>query len=313
MDTLRISLVTTCLNAGATIERTITSVLGQRHPRLDYIVMDGGSNDTTAELLRRYRRFFAHLDVVPGESRSALAARGFARAEGDIMAWVDDDVTLAPLTLDFVSWFFHHHPSIDVIYSHRLTIDGDDRAIGYEILPAFTPKQIRRYPLVPLETCFWRRSLYERCGGIDPRFSAAAGYDLLVRLLERGRARRVDRFLTARRGASAENAELSQKFDEEVRHIQTVHGLTHHPLQRTREAKLRDAMVTRGLLFAEDRTCRPGCLPGLGWSYDRLWGGDVARPEGKRCLATSRIKVALSSATSVEPPILEASPLTFEP
>ena len=278
MDAPRISLVTPCFNAGATIERTIVSVLGQRHPRLDYIVMDGGSHDNSAELLRRYRRFFAHLDSAPGESRAALAARGFARADGDIMAWIDDDVTLAPLTLDFVSWFFQNHPSVDVIYSHRLTIDGDDRATGYEILPAFTSRQIRLYPLVPLETCFWRRSVYERCGGIDPRFSAAAGYDLLVRLLERGRARRVDRFLAARREGSAVNSGPSQIFDAEVRHIQGVHGLTHRAWQRRGEAKLRQAMAARGRLFAEDGTCRPGCLPGLGWSYDRLWGGTLHVP-----------------------------------
>lgn len=278
MDVPRISLVTTCRNAGTTIERTVISVLGQRYPRLDYIVMDGGSQDGTAEILRRYRRFFAHLDAAPGESKAALAAKGFARAEGDIMAWIDDDVTLAPLTLDFVSWFFTAYPTIDVIYSHRLTIDGEDRAIDYEILPSLTPKQARRYPLIPQETCFWRRSLYERCGGLDPRFSAAAGYDLQVRLLEHGRARRVDRFLAARRRHLQATDAAVPGFEEEVSHIQSVHGMDRYPSFRKAGDRLRMAMRARGRQFAQDGTCRPGCLPGLGWSYDRLWGGTLHIP-----------------------------------
>lgn len=277
MDAPRISLVTTCRNAGPTIERTIISVLGQRYPRLDYIVMDGGSQDGTAEVLRRYRRFFAHLDTAAGESRAALAAKGFACAEGDIMAWIDDDVTLAPLTLDFVSWFFTAHPAIDIIYSHRLTIDGEDRAVGYEILPAMSTRQARRHPIIPQETCFWRRSLYERCGGLDPRFTAAAGYDLQVRLLERGRARRIDRFLAARRRRDTDIGP-TPGFDEEVRHIQSIHNMTERPWSRLAESRLRASVGARGAQFAEDRTTRPGCLPGLGWSYDRLWGGTLHVP-----------------------------------
>ncbi len=278
MDAPRISLVTTCLNAGATIERTVISVLGQRYPKLDYIVMDGGSQDGTAEVLRRYRRFFAHLDAGPAESRAALAAKGFARAEGEIMAWIDDDTTLAPLTLDFVSWFFTAHPTVDVIYSHRLTIDGEDRAVGYDILPALSAKQARRHPLIPQETCFWRRSLYERCGGIDPRFTAAPAYDLQVRLLERGRARRVDRFLAARRRRPDTNGGMPAGFEDEVRHIQAVHGMTPRAWSRWSEARLRDTIAAHGQQFAEAGACRPGCLPGLGWSYDRLWGGTLHVP-----------------------------------
>lgn len=278
MEAPRISLVTTCVNAGATIERTIISVLGQRHPRLEYIVMDGGSQDGTAEVLRRYRRFFAHLDTVPGESRAALAAKGFARAEGEIMAWIDDDTTLAPLTLDFVSWFFANHPGIDLIYSHRLTIDAEDRAIAYDMLPPLTARQIRRHPLIPQETCFWRRSLYERCGGIDPRFTAAAGYDLQVRLLERGRARRVDRFLAARRQPPGTMSATAAGFDDEVRHIQAIHGLTQRPWSQRTGAGLYAAAQAHGRRFAEDGGSRPGCLPGLGWSYDRLWGGTLHVP-----------------------------------
>jgi glycosyltransferase involved in cell wall biosynthesis len=279
MDYPRISLVTTCINAATGIERTITSVLGQRYPRLDYIMVDGGSQDSTTEVLRRYRRFFAHLESVPGETRAALAARGFARAEGEIMAWVDDRVTLAPGTLDFVAWFFTTHPKVDMIYSHRLTIDAEDRATDYEILPNCSTRTIRRHPILPQETCFWRRTLYERCGGIDPRFAAAADYDLQVRLLERGRVRRVDRFLTAlRRQSTPTDTRVSQAFTQEVRHIQAVHGMKQRPWSRFAETRLRNAVRWRGARFAEERRCRPGNLPGLGWSYDQLWAGTLHVP-----------------------------------
>ena len=280
MDPLKISIVTPSLNAAATLERTITSVLGQRYARLDYILIDGGSQDGTAEILRRYRRFFVHTESAPGEPRAALAARGFARASGDIMAWIDDSVMLAPSSLDFVAWYFKRHPTIDMIYGHRLVVDSQDRAIGYEILPAITARTARRYPILPQETCFWRRSLYERCGGIDPRFEAAAAYDLQVRLLAGGRVRRVDRFLTAkRREALAQpEAQMSETFRQEARHIQAVHGMKERPWSAFAESRLRDAAIWRGIRFARDGQYRPGNLPGLGWSYDRLWGGTLHVP-----------------------------------
>jgi glycosyltransferase involved in cell wall biosynthesis len=280
MDHPRISLVTPSLNAAATLERSITSVLGQRYPRLDYILIDGGSQDGSTELLRRYRRFFSHTDTAPGETRAGLAARGFARASGDIMAWLDDGVVLAPGTLDFVAWFFGAHPRIDLIYGHRLVIDSEDRAVAYEILPRLPARGIRRHPLLPIETCFWRRSLYERSGGVDPRFTGAAAYDLQVRLLTAGRVHRVDRFLAATRnpGPAPDGEFADPLFEAEVRHIQRVHGMRQFPWSHLAELRLRRAARWRGARFARREECRPGNLPGLGWSYDRLWGGTLHVP-----------------------------------
>jgi len=90
-----VSIVTPSFNSAQFIERTIQSVLAQDYPRIEYIVMDGGSTDGTVEILERYR---ARLSFVSARDNGAAEAinRGFARASGSIFAWLNADDTYLP-------------------------------------------------------------------------------------------------------------------------------------------------------------------------------------------------------------------------
>jgi GT2 family glycosyltransferase len=101
-----------------------------------------------------------------------------------------------PGALAFVGEYFATHPDVDVIYGHRVVIDAQDREVGRWVPPPHDPEFIRWSDYVPQETLFWRRSAWEKCGGIDPNFHFALDWDFLLRLQENGaRIVRVPYFL----------------------------------------------------------------------------------------------------------------------
>ena len=198
----KISIVTPSYNQGKFIERTVRSVLLQRYPDLEYIVMDGGSTDDTLDRLASYMEQFSYFVSEPDKGQADAIANGFARSSGEIMAYLNSDDLLAPDALHFVARFFRDNPNIDWIYSHRCTVDDEDRVIWYWIVPPHQNFLMRRWDYIPQETCFWRRSLFEKTGNIDRSYRFAMDYDLFVRFMNHGHGRRVNRFLGAFRDHS---------------------------------------------------------------------------------------------------------------
>jgi glycosyltransferase involved in cell wall biosynthesis len=194
-----ISVVTPSYNQAAFLERTIQSVLGQGYPRLEYIVQDGGSSDGTAEVLKRYIGRLAHAESAPDRGQADAINRGFRHATGEILAYLNSDDLLLPGALAYVARYFAAHPDVDVVYSHRIIIDPDDREVGRWVLPPHDDEFLLWDDYVPQETLFWRRRLWDRAGGrLDETFQFALDWDLLLRFRAAGaRFVRLPRFLGA--------------------------------------------------------------------------------------------------------------------
>jgi hypothetical protein len=280
MDRPKISIVTPSLNQGRFVERTLVSVFAQRYHRLEFILMDGGSTDGTIELLRRYRRHFAYLESAPEAGPANAAERGLARAGGEILAVLAMGEMLAPGTLDFVAWYFQAHPKIDMIYSHRLLVDEADRVIGHVMLPPHRNRVMRRHPLIPPETAFFRRGLYEQAGGVDPLLHAVSNFELYGRFMAIGRLSRVDRFLAAHRVLPASHATHRQEAVgvEEVSQIRAELGTARGSWQEFLDWRLLQGIAWRSDRFARSGGNRPGSWPGLGYSYDKVWAGTLSSP-----------------------------------
>jgi glycosyltransferase involved in cell wall biosynthesis len=276
MDEPKISIVTPSLNQGRFAERTIVSVLAQRYRRLEFILIDGGSTDGTAELLRRYRRHFAHLETGVGKA----VGRGLAQAEGDILAVLTMGDMLAPGTLDFVARHFQARAAIDMIYSHRLLVDESDRVIGHVVLPPHRDRVMRRHPLIPAETAFFRRSLYEQAGGVDRSLDAVSNFELYGRFMTIGRLARLDRFLAAHRvpPASHETHRHEVAGAEELAGLRAERGLASGRWQAFQDWRLFQTIAWRSDRFARSGRVRPGAWPGIGYSYDKVWAGTLSSP-----------------------------------
>jgi glycosyltransferase involved in cell wall biosynthesis len=181
-----IAIVTPSYNQSGLIPYTIESVLGQDYPHLEYGIVDGASTDGTPEIIANYLARLAYYVSEPDEGQADAILKGFSNMKGEIMAYLNSDDVLMPGALQFVGGFFAQHPEIDVIYGHRIVIDEAGQEVGRWILPPHDAEAIRHFDYVPQETLFWRRTLYDRVGGIDPLFRFAMDWDLLLRFLSAG-------------------------------------------------------------------------------------------------------------------------------
>src|SRR5215831_8727039 len=103
----KISIVTPSFNQGRYLEETILSVLNQRYPNVEHIVIDGGSSDETPRILDRYRDRLTFAVSEPDNGQSHAINKGMAKATGDLLTWLNSDDMLAPGALAAAALAFH--------------------------------------------------------------------------------------------------------------------------------------------------------------------------------------------------------------
>ncbi len=247
-----IVLVTPSYNQDKFLESTILSVLNQNYPKLRYRVQDGASTDRSPEIIRRYADRLESWESAPDRGQSAAIRHGFDQLPGtpdDIMAWLNSDDFIAPRALRFVAEYFACHPEVDVVYGHRIIIDGHDGEIGRWIMPRHDPATLEWIDYVPQETLFWRRRAWDQIGGLDPSFHFALDWDLLARFQQAGaRIVRLPYFLGCFRVHSEQktSAHIHTTGHEEMTRIRTrIHGP--HPDPARIEHFARKARFTAAL------------------------------------------------------------------
>jgi glycosyltransferase involved in cell wall biosynthesis len=253
------------------------SVLLQDYPNLEYIVLDGGSTDGTQQIIAPYVHQLAYWRSEPDGGQADAVAQGFERSSGDVMAYLNSDDMLAPGALQFVARYFQEHPHVDAIYSHRCIVDESNFVRSYWLLPQHRNYLMRRWDMIPQETCFWRRSLFEKCGNVGRSYRFALDYDLFLRFMAAGAFVRVDRFLGAfRKHQQAKTLRfLKTSGREEICRIREEHGVSISLPEKLIGASFFRRVVARGWWHAMTRQTLPGALPGVGYDYDAVWGAQL--------------------------------------
>jgi len=193
----KISIVTPSFNQAPFLEAAIDSVLSQKYPNLEYIVVDGGSTDGSVEIIRRYEKHLHYWCSEPDRGQYDAINKGFARSTGEIMAWINSDDMYFPFAFRTVASIFSTLPEVEWLttltpgfwdyhgfslgyctftgFSKRAFLDGHFLPPGYKGARG-TPQQ---------ESTFWRRSLWERSGGcLRTEFKLAADFDLWARFYQ---------------------------------------------------------------------------------------------------------------------------------
>lgn len=103
---IHISIITPSYNQGQYIEQTIDSVLSQNYPHLDYIIIDGGSTDNSVEIIKKYEKHLSYWVSEKDNGQSHAINKGFSRAKGEVINWLNSDDYYLPGALKTVSEYF---------------------------------------------------------------------------------------------------------------------------------------------------------------------------------------------------------------
>lgn len=191
----RISVVTPAYRSAATIEQTILSVLAQNYENLEYIVIDGAGDDT-ADILQAYDDRLAYWCSEPDGGQYHAIKKGFARATGEVLCWINADDKLLPDALQIVGEVFGRFEDVDWISSLLPgRFDAQGYYSGHHELSGFSretflagfnlPGERHFAHFIQQESTFFRRSLWEAIETPFSNFKLAGDFALWCHFYER--------------------------------------------------------------------------------------------------------------------------------
>lgn len=183
-DLPTLSLVMPIYNSGPYLERTLRSLLLNDLAGVEIIVMDGASTDNTGEILDHYASLFATVVSEPDSGQSEAINKGFARASGDILGWLNGDDLVLPDTLNAVRAAFRDDPGADVVVGDAALVDID-LAVTHAFRTApdrLTFEHLLDYAANHLvqPSVFFTRAAWETAGPLDESLHYAMDADLFL-------------------------------------------------------------------------------------------------------------------------------------
>lgn len=187
-DLPSISVVVPNFNGGETIATTLQSLVDQQYPKLELIVIDGGSTDDSVEIIRRFEPHLAYWVSEKDRGQSHAINKGFARATGEIVNWLCSDDLLLPGALQHIGEHFAGHPETDVLAG----------ACRYMYLYMESPEYLHRptpavLPILPAinaigqPAVYYRRSILDRPGPLREDLHYTMDLELFCHFLASGR------------------------------------------------------------------------------------------------------------------------------
>ena len=217
---LCLSVVIPSFNQGEFLEETLLSLLNQQdiaQDELEIIVIDGGSTDDSAEIIKRYADRIAYWVSEPDEGQTHALIKGFSAAQGDILAWLCSDDLLEPTTVREVIDYFAARPEVAFVCGDSSWIDRDGRILRWKKeIPFNWFIWVYDYNYISQPSAFWRRDLYEEVGGLRQEFDLAMDADLWARFARISRPRHVGRVWSRMRSyPEQKNQRLRAQSDTE--------------------------------------------------------------------------------------------------
>ena len=221
-----VSIVTPSLNQGRFIEDAIKSVLGQDYPRIEYLVVDGGSTDDTLSVLGRFDGALRWTSE-PDRGQGSAINKGFRLASGEILGWLNSDDLYEPQAVSAAVAYLREHPDEAMVYGDATHVDAEGKEIGpcsYVEKPDLQ-RLIHEVDYIVQPAAFFRRSAFEAVGGVDESLHWALDYDLWLKIARRFPFAYVPRKL-ARYRLTGENKTARGRFDRfaELERVGRRHG-----------------------------------------------------------------------------------------
>ena len=191
-----VSIVTPSYNQAQFLEATIQSVIGQDYPHVEYIVIDGGSTDGSVDILRKYADRLAYWVSEPDRGQSDAINKGFGRARGELLAWLNSDDVYLPGCVSAAVAFMLDHPEVGMAYGDVEVVDAQGRTILRPRWDEYDWMRLLTHRIaIPQPAAFFRRAVTDRVGRLRADLHYAMDLEFWLRIGRRYPIRRIDQTL----------------------------------------------------------------------------------------------------------------------
>ncbi|MCZ2128043.1 MAG: glycosyltransferase [Anaerolineales bacterium] len=218
-----VSIITPSFNQAKYLEQTLRSVLEQNYSPIEYIVIDGGSTDGSLEIIKKYSERLTYWVSEKDSGQADAINKGFARATGEIVAWLNSDDFYLPETIRAAVRAFDENPDATLIYADMLAVDASGAPFNALTYKQLSLKDLLCFQIIGQPAVFFRRSALQKTSGLNPSLHFLLDHLLWIQLAQQGRILHVPQtWAAARYHAEAKNVARAAEFGREAFRILDV-------------------------------------------------------------------------------------------
>jgi glycosyltransferase involved in cell wall biosynthesis len=223
-----ISIVTPSFNQARFLEQTIRSVLEQEVPGLEYFVIDGGSTDSSVEIIRRYEHRLAGWVSEKDKGQAEAINKGLRQAKGEIVAWLNSDDYYLPGAIARAVQVFEQNPQAGLVYGNVLSVDEHSTGFNLQRFAPLTLVDLMSFRIISQPAVFIRRAVLEQAGLLDDSYHMLLDHHLWLRMARLASVVYIPETLAAARyHAAAKNLANTPDFGREA--FRLVNWMTSSP------------------------------------------------------------------------------------
>jgi len=215
---MKISIITVAYNSGKTIEVAIKSVLSQSYNDLEYIVIDGNSEDNTMDIVRSFGRNISVIVSEPDKGIYDAMNKGISMASGDIIGILNsDDLYHDKDVLADIMAEFSNNPDLDIVYGNILYVQKEDTdaIVRKWISKPYYHSFFELGNVPPHTSLFVRSRVYKMAGSFHLQYRLAADYEFMLRIFKKYKftSKYIDRVMVKMRLGGATNKSIRNIFN----------------------------------------------------------------------------------------------------
>ncbi len=215
-----VSIITPSFNQVAFLEETLRSVIEQDYPTVEYLVVDGGSTDGSVEIIKKQEKQISWWISEKDKGQAEAINKGFQRASGEIIGWLNSDDTYLPGVLREVVEVFSSDPSIVLVFGDVCAIDETGQVINHIRYGDWSLGDLMEFNIIGQPAVFFRRQSLINAGFLDPKYHLLLDHHLWLRIAQQGNMVHFSReWASARFHREAKNFSSASLFGQEAYRI----------------------------------------------------------------------------------------------